>query len=319
MNLGTTVGLTMGKATRDAFGDALRTIGSERPDLFVVDGDVGNSTRTGWFGEDHPDRFFNVGIAESNLIGVAAGLAASGKTVVAASFAAFLLCNAFDQIRMGIAFPRLNVKLVGSHAGISIGEDGPSQMGVEDVALACTLPGFAVVVPSDEHQTRSAVHALIDFEGPAYLRVGRPAVPQIYSEGFEFELGKAVRVRDGSDVTLIANGIMVAAALDAAEQLSSEGVSARVVDMPTVKPIDEDAILAAARDTAGIVVAEEHLHHGGLGAAVAMVTALRHPCPMRFVDLKDSYATSGDADALLEHFGLTGHHVASAAREILGR
>lgn len=318
MNLGTTVGLTMGKATRDAFGDALRAIGSERPDLFVVDGDVGNSTRTEWFGKEHPDRFFNIGIAESNLIGVASGLAASGKTVVAASFAAFLLCNAFDQIRMGIAFPRLNVKLVGSHAGISIGEDGPSQMGVEDVALACTLPGFAVVVPSDEHQTRSAVHALIDFEGPAYLRVGRPAVPQIYSESVEFELGKAVRVRDGSDVTLIANGIMVAAALDAAEQLSNEGVSARVLDMPTVKPIDEDAIVAAARDTSGIVVAEEHLHHGGLGAAVAMVTALRHPCPMRFVDLKDSYATSGDADALLEHFGLTGHHVASAARELLG-
>ena len=170
-----------------------RASGADRPDLFVVDGDVGNSTRTEWFAQDHPDRFFNVGIAESNLVSVASGLAASGKTVVAASFAAFLLCNAFDQIRMGVAFPHLNVKLVGSHAGISIGEDGPSQMGIEDVALACALPGFAVVVPSDEHQTRAAVRALLDYDGPAYLRVGRPAVPQIYDENVPFELGKAVQ------------------------------------------------------------------------------------------------------------------------------
>ncbi len=319
MNLGTTVGLSMGKATRDAFGDALRKIGAERPDLFVVDGDVGNSTRTEWFGQDHPDRFFNVGIAESNLVSVAAGLAAAGKTVVAASFAAFLLCNAYDQIRMGVAFPHLNVKLVGSHAGISIGEDGPSQMGVEDVALACALPGLTVVVPSDEHQTRAAVRALLEYDGPAYLRVGRPAVPIIYDENVHFELGKAVQVRDGSDVTLIANGIMVAAALDAAEQLSSQGVSARVIDMPTVKPIDVDAITKAASETGGIVVAEEHLHHGGLGSAVAMALAQHKPCPMRFVDLGDTFATSGDADALLEHFGLTGHHVAAAARDLLGR
>ncbi|MGA7671346.1 MAG: transketolase C-terminal domain-containing protein [Nitrolancea sp.] len=318
MNLGTTVGLPMGKATRDAFGEALRAIGADRPDLFVVDGDVGNSTRTEWFAQDHPDRFFNVGIAESNLVSVASGLAASGKTVVAASFAAFLLCNAFDQIRMGVAFPHLNVKLVGSHAGISIGEDGPSQMGIEDVALACTLPGFAVVVPSDEHQTRAAVHALLDFDGPAYLRVGRPAVPKIYDENVQFELGKAVTVRDGTDVTLIANGIMVAAALDAAEQLSGQGVSARVLDMHTVKPIDEDAIVAAARETSGIVVAEEHLHHGGLGSAVAMVAGRKQPCPMRFVDLNDAYGTSGDADALLEHFGLTGEHITKAAQELLG-
>ena len=197
MNLGTIVGLPTGKATRDAFGEALRALGAERPDLFVVDGDVSNSTRTEWFAKDHPERFFNVGIAESNLVGVASGLAASGKTVVAASFAAFLLCNAYDQIRMSVAFPHLNVKLVGSHAGISIGEDGPSQMGIEDVALACSLPGMTVVVPSDEHQTRAAVRALLDFDGPAYLRVGRPAAPKIYDEGVEFELGKAYRVREG--------------------------------------------------------------------------------------------------------------------------
>ncbi len=319
MNLGTTLGLPMGKATRDAFGEALRSLGAERPDLFVVDGDVSNSTRTEWFAKDHPERFFNVGIAESNLVSVASGLAGSGKTVVAASFAAFLLCNAFDQIRMGVAFPHLNVKLVGSHAGISIGEDGPSQMGIEDVALACALPGFVVVVPSDEHQTRAAVRAMLDFDGPAYLRVGRPSVVQIYDANVQFEIGKAIRVREGSDVTLIANGIMVAAALDAAEQLSEQGISARVLDMPTVKPIDEEAIVAAARETSGVVVAEEHLHHGGLGSAVAMVVSERQPCPMRFVDLKDTFATSGDADELLEHYGLTGHHVAAAARDLLGR
>ena len=319
MNLGTIVGLKMGKATRDAFGEALRDLASDRPDLFVVDGDVNNSTRTEWFAKDHPDRFFNVGIAESNLVSVASGLAASGKTVVAASFAAFLLCNAYDQIRMSVAFPHLNVKLVGSHAGISIGEDGPSQMGVEDVALACALPGMVVVVPSDEFQTRAAVRALLDYDGPAYLRVGRPAVPQVYDENVQFEIGKAVQVRDGSDVTIIANGIMVAAALDAAEQLSEQGTSARVIDMPTVKPIDEEAIVKAASETKGIVVAEEHLHHGGLGSVVSMVLAHRHPSPVRFVDLDDTFGTSGDADALLEHFGLTGKNVAEAARELIGR
>ncbi len=319
MNLGTTVGLKMGKATRDAFGEALRDLASDRPDLFVVDGDVNNSTRTEWFAKDHPDRFFNVGIAESNLVSVASGLAASGKTVVAASFAAFLLCNAYDQIRMSVAFPHLNVKLVGSHAGISIGEDGPSQMGIEDVALACALPGMVVVVPSDEFQTRAAVRTLLDYDGPTYLRVGRPAVPQIYDENVTFEIGKALQVRDGSDVTIIANGIMVAAALDAAEQLSGQNVSARVLDMPTVKPVDEEAIVRAASETKGIIVAEEHLHHGGLGSVVSMVLARRHPSPMRFVDLKDTFATSGDADALLEHFGLTGKNVAEAARELIGR
>jgi len=250
---------------------------------------------------------------------VASGLAASGKTVVAASFAVFLLCNAYDQIRMSVAFPHLNVKLVGSHAGISIGEDGPSQMGIEDVALACALPGMAVVVPSDEHQTRAAVRALVDYDGPAYLRVGRPAVPIIYDANVRFELGKAIQVREGADVTLIANGIMVAAALDAAEQLGQQGVNARVIDMPTVKPIDEEAILKAAGETKGIVVAEEHLHHGGLGSAVSMVLARRHPAPVRFVDLDDTFATSGTAEALLEHFGLTGEHIVEAARELLGR
>lgn len=319
MNLGAAVGLKMGKATRDAFGEALRALGAEYPDLFVVDGDVHNSTRTEWFAKDHPERFYNVGIAESNLVSVASGLAASGKTVVAASFAAFLMCNAYDQIRMGIAFPHLNVKLVGSHAGISIGEDGPSQMGIEDVALACALPGLTVLVPSDEFQTRAATRAMMSHEGPAYLRVGRPGVPIIYDEHVSFEIGKAITVRRGSDITLIANGLMVAAALEAAEQLAKEHIDARVLDMPTVKPIDEAAIVAASRETGAIVVAEEHLHHGGLGSVVAMVLARTEPCRMRFVDLKDTFATSGSEDALLEHFGLTGQDIVNAAHELVSR
>jgi len=316
MKLGASVGLTMGKATRDAFGEALRALGADHPELFVVDGDVANSTRTEWFAKDHPERFFDVGIAESNLVSVAAGLAATGKTVVAASFAAFLMCNAYDQIRMGIAFPHLNVKLVGSHAGISIGEDGPSQMGIEDVALACALPGMTVIVPSDEHQTRAAMRALMGHDGPAYLRVGRPAVPQIYDENVVFEIGKAIQLRQGTDVTIIADGIMVAAALEAAEQLAQEGISARVLDMPTVKPIDVYAIVTASRETGAIVVAEEHLHHGGLGSVVASVVARTDPCRMRFVDLKDTFATSGTADALLEHFGLTDLDIVAAVHEL---
>lgn len=319
MKLGTRVGLKLGKATRDAFGEALRDLGHEFPNLVVVDGDVSNSTRTEWFAQAFPDRFFNVGIAESNLVSVASGLAANGKIAVAASFACFLLCNAFDQIRMGVAFPHLNVKLVGSHAGISIGEDGPSQMGIEDVALACALPGVAVLVPADEHATRAAVRAMLEHDGPTYLRLGRPPVPIVHDPDMQFEIGKAYQLRDGHDVTLVANGIMVAAALDAAEMLAEQGISARVLDMPTVKPIDTETLVAAARETRGIVVAEEHLHHGGLGSAVAMAVAEHSPCPIRFVDLGDTYAESGDPDALLVHYGLTAERIVAAATSLLER
>jgi transketolase len=316
MTLGTRAGLEMGKATRDAFGRALQEIGSSNDRIVVVDGDVANSTRAEWFGKDNPERFFNVGIAESNLIGVAAGLAACGKIPVAASFAAFLLCNAYDQIRMSIAFPKMNVKLVGSHAGISIGEDGPSQMGIEDVSLACSLPGMTVIVPADEHATRKATQQMIAHDGPTYLRCGRTDVPLIYDENVDFQIGKAITVRDGSDVTIIANGLMVSAALDAAEELSAEGISARVVDMHTVKPIDQQAIAAAATETKGIVVAEEHLHNGGLGSVVASTVTSTTPCKMAFVDLDDKFAKSGDGDALLQEFGLTGEHIAKEARKI---
>jgi transketolase len=308
----------LGKATRDAFGRALEALGSDHPDVVVVDADVGNSTRTEWFGKKFPDRFFNIGIAESNLVGVAAGLASAGKTSVIASFAAFITCNAYDQLRMSVAYPGLNVKVVGSHAGISIGEDGASQMGIEDVALTCALPGFVVMVPADEESARAATAAMLEHNGPVYLRVGRPDVPKVYTKSpMSFEIGKAIRLRDGSDLTIVANGLMVAPALDAAEALAGDGIQARVLDMHTVKPIDSAALEAAAKETGALVVAEEHLAHGGLGSVVAMTLAGIHPVPIRFVNIGDQFGESGAPDELIQKFGLTAEHVAKAAREVI--
>src|SRR5947209_7762158 len=220
--------MKLGKSVREAFGIALAQLGEANADIVVVDGDVNNSTRTDIFAKKFPPRFFNVGIAESDLVGVAAGLASSGKRSWLASFAAFIMCNAYDQLRMSVAFPALDVKVVGTHAGISIGEDGPSQMGIEDVSLACSLPNFTVVVPADEPSMGQAVQALARLRTPAYLRAGRPNVPVIYEPGSSFALGKANQLRDGKDVTLIANGLMVSAALDAADRLKEQGVEARV-------------------------------------------------------------------------------------------
>jgi transketolase len=308
----------LGKATRDAFGRALEALGAEYPNLVVVDADVGNSTRTEWFGARYPDRFFNIGIAESNLVGIAGGLASAGKVSLISSFAAFVVCNAYDQLRMAVAYPHLNVKVVGSHAGISIGEDGPSQMGIEDVALASALPGFAVIVPADEASARLATRAMLDHQGPVYLRVGRADVPKVY-DGTDgpFVIGQANPLRQGRDVTLIANGLMVAAALDAAESLAADGVQARVLDMHTVKPIDRNALKSAAEETGALVVAEEHLAHGGLGSAVAMAVAELKPVPIRYVNLGDQFAESGAPDLLLEKYGLTAARVAAAAREAI--
>jgi transketolase len=317
MNVGTTAELKMGKATRDAFGEALRDIGKADQRIVVVDGDVNNSTRTEWFGKAAPERFFNMGIAESNMVGVAAGFAACGKIPFVASFAIFLWANALDQLRMSVAYPRMNVKIVGSHAGISIGEDGASQMAIEDVGLALSLPGVAVVVPADETQTRAAVEAMVAYDGPIYLRCGRPAVPVIYQDtASAFHLGKANQLRDGGDVAILANGLMLAEALKAAETLAADGIQARVLDMASVRPIDEEAVLAAARETRGIVVAEEHLVQSGLGAVVARLLAEHHPTPMRFVGVQDTYAESGPPAALLEKYGLTANDIVKAARSL---
>jgi transketolase len=248
---------------------------------------------------------------------VAAGLASSGKTSVIASFAAFIMCNAYDQLRMSVAYPGLNVKVVGSHAGISIGEDGASQMGIEDVALACALPGFVVIVPADDLSAQAATAAMLDYKGPVYLRVGRPEVPRIYGDSAApFTIGKANTLREGTDLTIVANGLMVAPALDAAEAMAQHGVSARVLDMHTVKPIDRDALEAAARETGALVVAEEHLAHGGLGSVVAMAIAETHPVPIRFVNIGDQFGESGAPDALIEKYGLTAAHISEAARAV---
>jgi transketolase len=309
----------MGQATREAFGHALADLGDEMRDVVVVDGDVHNSTYTEFFAKKFPDRFFNVGIAEANMVGVAAGVAASGKRAWASSFATFITCNAYDQLRMSVAFPNLDVKIVGTHAGISIGEDGPSQMGIEDISLACSLPNFTVVVPADEVSTRKAVRALAATRTPAYLRAGRPKVPIVYEDKTDFRLGKANMLRDGKDVTIIANGLMIGAALDAAEQLAAAGTQARVLDMHTVKPLDDAAVLAAARDTGRIVVAEEHLLHGGLGSAVAMSAARQKPVPMRFIGLNDTFAESGPPEALLAKYGLTAGDILKAVKELVGK
>ncbi len=313
----TRLDLTDGAATREAFGEALAQLGAEDERIVVVDGDVNNSTFTNHFAEKFPERFFNAGIAESNMVGIAAGLAATGKIPVVASFSTFLMCNAFDQIRMSVAFPNQNVKLVGTHAGISIGEDGPSQMAIEDVALACALPGFTVIVPADGPSAAAATRAMVHREGPTFLRCGRPKVPEIYNSGSEFHVGKANKLRDGDDVTIIANGLMVAMALDAAEGLKDAGINARVLDMHTVKPIDVAAIERAANETRGIVVAEEHLAYGGLGSGVSMVCSERRPTKMAFVDIGDTYATSGKPEELLRQYGLTPEAIYDAASRLL--
>ncbi len=308
-------GFTLGKATRDAYGEMLRDLGREHEDIVVLDADLAKSTKSALFGEAFPDRFLNVGIQEANMVGMAGGLASAGKVPFISSFACFVILKGFDQLRMAVAYPKLNVKVVGSHGGISPGEDGASQQSVEDVALACSLPGFVVCVPCDEHQMRAATRAAYEHDGPVYIRSGRPKAPLVYdATPTDFAFGRATRLRDGGDVTIVANGLMVAAALVAADQLAADGIAARVVDMATVKPLDEEELHAAAVDTGAIVTAEEHLIHGGLGARVAQAVARLQPVPMEFVGLHDTYAESGDPGKLLEKYGLTADRIAAAAR-----
>ena len=313
-------GLVLGKATRDAYGETLKELGAQHTDIVVLDADLAKSTKSAGFGEAFPERFWNVGIQEANMVGMAGGFASSGKVPFISSFAAFVILKGFDQLRMAVAYPKLNVKVIGSHGGISIGEDGASQQSVEDVALACSLPHFVVCVPSDEHQMRAVVRAAYAHNGPVYIRSGRPKAPLIYdAEPRDFVFGKAARVREGSDVTVIANGLMVGAGIVAHEQLASEGIKVRVVDMATVKPLDQAEVRAAAEDTGAIVVAEEHLVHGGLGACVAQSVVSSQPVPMEFVGLNDTYAESGDPEALMRKYGLTAKEVVAAVRRVLDR
>ncbi len=312
--------MQLGKATREAYGEALAALGAEMPELVVLDADLSKSTMSKKFADKFPARFFNMGISEANMVGVASGLASSGKVPFASSFASFLICKGFDQLRMSVAYQGENAKFCGTHAGISIGEDGVSQQGIEDVALACALNGFVVLVPSDEQEMHAAVRAAARYRGPVYIRAGRPKAPIIYPEGRgEFIIGKADTVRDGSDITIIADGLLVGAAVETAENLAVEGLSVRVINMACVKPLDADAVVKAARETGALVVAEEHINHGGLGSAVAMAVAAGAPAPIEFVNIGDRYAESGTPDELMEKYGLTTKDVTAAVKRVMGR
>ena len=309
----------LGLATRDAYGQVLLELGKRNPNIVVLDADLSSSTRTSFFAKEFPGRFFNVGISEANMIGMAGGLASSGKVPFVSSFACFMTCKAYDQLRMAVAFPHLNVKCVASHGGISIGEDGTSQQSIEDIALMTSLPGFTVIVPADEHAARALVWAAAEFVGPVYIRTGRPKVPLVHNLASRFAIGKGVVLREGKDLTIFANGLLVWEALAAAEELEATGISAAVVDLHTVKPIDETLVVSQAKKTGAVVVAEEHQVWGGLGSVVARVLAATHPVPIEFVALGDTYAESGKPEELLEKYGLTARHVGQAARRVVER
>lgn len=304
-------------SSREAYGQTLVALGKENPDIVVLDADLSKSTKTSYFAREFPLRFFDCGIAEQNMMGIAAGLAASGKTVFASSFAVFATARCFDQLRMSIAQPRLNVKVVATHGGITVGEDGFSHQAIEDLALACSLPGFTVVVPADAIETAQVIRVAAGTPGPFYIRLGRQSTPLVHSNGYQFTLGKAVSIRQGFDATIIANGVMVATALDAAESLSLQGIECRVLNMPTLKPLDAEAIILAARETGSIVTVEEHLQQGGLGSRVAQVVVQNQPVPMAFVALHDAYTHSGKPEELLELHDLTPAGIEKAVRSTL--
>src|SRR5580693_4719825 len=311
--------LKLGVATREAFGQALVEAGRTNKNVMALDADLSKSTYTHFFAKEFPDRFVECGIAEANMIAIAAGLASSGKIPFAASFSCFAMNKGFEQLRVTVAFPNVNVKVVGTHSGISIGEDGPSQMSIEDLGLACSLPGFTVLSPADELAAMELVKAAAAHVGPVFLRMGRAKAPIIYAAGQSFEIGKSIELIGGTDVTLIATGLLVAEAIRAAEALEAEGVSARVVDMHTIRPLDREAIARAARETGALVVAEEHLVDAGLGVRVAQVVAETHPVPMEFVGIQNTYAESASPEELLDKYGLVARDVAAAARRVVKR
>lgn len=308
-----------GIATREAFGMALLELGGCDENIVVVDADLGKSTNAILFGRKYPERFVECGAAEQNMMGISAGLASSGKIPFANTFAVFATSRAFDQLRVSIAQPKANVKIVASHAGLTVGEDGKSAQALEDIALTCALPGFTVIVPSDPIETIQAVEAAYRIQGPVYIRCGRSVVPFIYDADYRFKPGVAHQLRDGSDATIIAYGVMVKAALDAAESLAKDGVKCRVLNMATVKPLDTEAVIRAARETGAIVTAEEHFEHGGLGSAVAQTLARHHPSPMEFVAVKDVYGQSGKPVELMKAYGLTAEDIVAAVRTTISR
>lgn len=311
--------LKMGMATREAFGKTLAKLGAENPNIVVCDADLSKSTYTSFFAKDFPDRFFECGIAEANMVSIGAGLALAGKIPFVSSFSVFALNKGFEQMRVGAAYPFANLKVVGTHSGISIGEDGPTQMSIEDLGLACSLPGFTVFSPADEVATAALVRIAAEMNGPVFLRAGRMKARIIYQPDQVFTAGKAIELTEGSDATIIATGLLVAEAIRAQETLEGEGIGIRVIDMHTVKPLDRDAISRAAAETGAIVVAEEHLVDGGLGVRVAQVVAETNPCIMEFVGIQNTYAESGTPEELLDKYGLVARNVVAAVRHALGR
>ena len=301
-------------ATRDAYGKALVELGEKNPDILVLDADLAAATKTGGFKKAYPDRFFDTGIAESNMMGVAAGLATTGYTVFASSFAMFSAGRAFEQVRNTIAYPHLNVKIGATHAGISVGEDGASHQCCEDIALMRSIPGMVIINPADDVEAREAVFAAAEHDGPVYMRFGRLAVPRIFDENYKFEIGKAVTLKEGTDVTIIATGLLVNEAIEAAKALEEDGISVELINMHTIKPLDKAAVVAAAKKTGCIVTAEEHNVIGGLGDAVCDAVCEEYPVPVVKVGVEDTFGKSGPAVDLLHIFGLDAKNIIEKAK-----
>lgn len=303
-------------ATRAAYGEALAALGADER-IVVLDADLSKSTKTDVFQKKYPDRHINMGIAEANMMCTAAGLASCGKIVFASSFAIFAAGRAFEQVRNSVCYPNFNVKIGATHAGISVGEDGASHQAIEDIAIMRAIPNMSIISPCDAASTKFAVKAAIEHEGPVYLRLGRLAVPQIYGENAKFEFGKGKMLKDGDDVSIIANGLMVQYALEAAKILSEKNINARVIDIHTIKPIDRDIIIKAAKETGCIVTAEEHTVVGGFGSAVAEVVCSEYPVPVKMVGIQDKFGKSGNPYELLEMYGLTAENIAAKAVEAM--
>ena len=302
---------------REAFAEALVEIGSRRKDVVVLTADLSSSVKTNKFAEKFPEHHFNVGISEQNMMSIAAGLAASGSTVFASTFAVFGTSRVYDQIRQSIAWPKLNVNIVATHAGITVGGDGASHQMLEDIALMCSLPNMTVIVPCDALETRKAVKSVVDYKGPTYIRLGRSEVPIITQENDTFSIGKATVMKDGKDITLIGTGIMVSRCLLAAEKLEKENIDASVINMSTIKPVDEKTIIKYAKETGAVVTAEEHNIIGGLGSTVSSVLSENVPVPMKRIGIPDVFGESGKSDELMEKYGLTPENIVKAAHEVM--
>ncbi len=304
-------------ATRDAYGEALVELGNECEDFIVMDADLAEATKTGAFKKAFPERFYDCGIAECNMMSIAAGIAATGKKVFASSFAMFAAGRAFEQIRNSIGYPHLNVVIGATHAGISVGEDGATHQCCEDIGIMRTIPGMTIINPADYTETKKAVKAAIKHDGPVYMRFGRLAVPVVFDDDYTFEIGKGVELKEGTDVTIIATGLMVAEALEAYELLKAEGISARIINMATIKPLDTEIVLKAAKETGAIVTAEEHNVIGGLGSAVSEYLSENYPTTVLKLGVNDTFGMSGPAAELLDKFGLRAKDIAEKAKQAI--